>query len=72
MDPGNTGYVGQTVQAGLPPVLSLSFAPDSSLALRKHTIFGLYNGPITPHSQSMTQFDLRRQDCIEGMLRLTK
>jgi site-specific DNA-methyltransferase (adenine-specific) len=26
---------------------------------------------MTPHSQSMTQCDLRQQDCIEGMLRLT-
>jgi site-specific DNA-methyltransferase (adenine-specific) len=37
---------------------------------RKHAIFSLYNGSITPNSQSMTKFDLRREDCIEGLSRL--
>ena len=37
---------------------------------RKHTIFSLYDGSITPHSQLMPKFDLRRGDCIEGMSRL--
>jgi len=71
MDLGSTGYVGQTVQAGVPSALSLDFTARFGCHYRKHTIFSLYIGSITPHSQSMTQFHLRRQDCIEGMLRLT-
>ena len=54
----------------MPPALCLDFAAETAAATEKHAIFSLYNRSITPHSQSMTQFDLRQQDCIEGMLRL--
>jgi site-specific DNA-methyltransferase (adenine-specific) len=38
----------------------------------KTTIFRLYKHAITQDSLAMTKFDLRRQDCIEGMSRLAE
>ena len=55
----------------MPPALSLDFRSRHGCHCRKRGIFSLYKVSITPHSQSMTQFDLRQQDCIEGMSRLT-
>jgi len=58
-------------RGGRAACIALGFRSRHSCHYRKHAIFSLYNGSITPHSQSMTQFDLRQQDCIEGMSRLT-
>jgi site-specific DNA-methyltransferase (adenine-specific) len=52
------------------PAIVLGFRSRHGCHYRKHAIFSLYNGSIAPHSRSMTQFDLRQQDCIEGMSRL--
>jgi site-specific DNA-methyltransferase (adenine-specific) len=70
VDLGSTGDAEQAVETVVLPAFVLGFRSQHGCHYRKHTIFSLYNCSITPHSQSMTKFDLRRQDCIEGMSRL--
>ena len=51
--------------------LSLDFAARHALPLQEPRYFQLHDAVITPQSQSMTKFDLRGEDCVTGMSRLT-
>jgi site-specific DNA-methyltransferase (adenine-specific) len=57
------------VKAGVPIAWDSNSQP-TRMTLRKHTIFSLYYGPITAHSQLMPKFDFRGGDCIQGMSQL--
>jgi site-specific DNA-methyltransferase (adenine-specific) len=51
-------------------MLPAQFSQPTRLPPQNVRYFTLYDGSMTPHSQPMTEFELRGEDCIEGISRL--